>query len=55
MKGQAAEFYDKFADKYDVMISDKRYDGEMPFFNDVFRKYRVKSILDCSCGTGYRP
>jgi ubiquinone/menaquinone biosynthesis C-methylase UbiE len=52
MKSHSTEFYDRFADKYDVMISDKRYDREMPFFNNVFRKYEVKSILDCSCGTG---
>lgn len=35
-----------------MMISDQRYDKEMPFFKDVFKKYKVKSILDCSCGTG---
>lgn len=52
MKNQSSEFYDRFADKYDVMISDKRYDADLPFFNPVFRKYKVKSVLDCSCGTG---
>jgi ubiquinone/menaquinone biosynthesis C-methylase UbiE len=52
MNGQAVAFYDKFAGKYDSMISDKRYTREMPFFNTIFRKHNVRSILDCSCGTG---
>ena len=52
MRGHSSEFYDRFADKYDVMISDKRYDADLPFFKKVFRTYNVKSILDCSCGTG---
>jgi hypothetical protein len=30
-------FYDKFADKYDSLISDERYDELMPFFLGVFR------------------
>jgi SAM-dependent methyltransferase len=52
MQGDPSEFYDRFADKYDVMISDKRYDVDLPFFKSVFKRYNVKSILDCSCGTG---
>lgn len=52
VKSQSTEFYDRFADKYDVMISDKRYDVDMLFFTSIFRKHKVKSILDCSCGTG---
>jgi ubiquinone/menaquinone biosynthesis C-methylase UbiE len=52
MHGDSSEFYDRFADKYDVMISDKRYDADLPFFKSVFGRYNVKSILDCSCGTG---
>lgn len=52
MKNQSAEFYDRFASKYDVMISNKRYDEDLPFFNRLFKKHNVKSILDCSCGTG---
>ncbi len=34
------------------MVSDERYDEVMPFFLGVFKKHNVKSILDCSCGTG---
>jgi ubiquinone/menaquinone biosynthesis C-methylase UbiE len=52
MENQSSEFYDRFASKYDVMISDKRYDEDLPFFNSIFKKHNVKSILDCSCGTG---
>ena len=52
MKNQSREFYDRFASKYDVMISDKRYDEDLPFFNSIFKKHGVKSVLDCSCGTG---
>ena len=52
MNNLSAEFYDKFANKYDVMISEKRYDKHSLFFNSIFRKHNVKSILDCSCGTG---
>ena len=52
MENQSTDFYDRFASKYDVMISDKRYDEDLPFFNSVFKKHDVKSILDCSCGTG---
>jgi SAM-dependent methyltransferase len=52
MENHAAMFYDRFASKYDVMISEKRYDEELPFFKSIFKKHDVKSILDCSCGTG---
>jgi ubiquinone/menaquinone biosynthesis C-methylase UbiE len=52
MQGRLREFYDRFADRYDVMISDKRYDAELPFFKSIFGRYNVKSVLDCSCGTG---
>jgi glycine/sarcosine N-methyltransferase len=52
MENQSTEFYDRFAGKYDVMVSEKRYDEDLPFFNSIFKKHNVKSILDCSCGTG---
>ena len=52
MENVSRDFYDRFASKYDVMISDKRYDEDLPFFNGIFKKHNVKSILDCSCGTG---
>jgi glycine/sarcosine N-methyltransferase len=52
MGNKSTEFYDSFASKYDMMISDKRYDEDLSFFNCIFKKHNVKSILDCSCGTG---
>ena len=53
MKNQSSKFYNGFADKYDLMISDKRYNAEIPFFEKIFKEYKVKSILDCACGTGW--
>ena len=52
MKNQSTKFYDVFASKYDVMISNKRYERHLTFFKSVFKEHKVKSILDCSCGTG---
>jgi glycine/sarcosine N-methyltransferase len=52
MKSKPRAFYDAFADKYDVMISSKRYDTDVPFFKSVFKKHGVRSVLDCACGTG---
>ena len=52
MNNQSNEFYEQFAGKYDLMISEKRYDSEIPFFQKIFEKYSVRTILDCACGTG---
>jgi ubiquinone/menaquinone biosynthesis C-methylase UbiE len=52
MENRSAEFYDTFADRYDVMISEKRYAEDSASFNSIFKTHDVKSILDCSCGTG---
>lgn len=52
MGSDAREFYDSFANKYDLMVSDRRYDKDLPFFLTIFKKHNVRSILDCSCGTG---
>lgn len=52
MESNAKKFYDSFASKYDLMVSEKRYEEVLPFFQSIFRKHNVKSILDCSCGTG---
>lgn len=47
------DFYSKFADKYDRLVSwENRYKRESQFFKILFRQYNVKSILDCACGTG---
>ena len=52
LENQSTKFYDRFASKYDVMISEKRYNEDSLFFKSIFKKYNVKSVLDCSCGTG---
>ena len=52
MDNGAKQFYDSFADKYNLLVSDVRYDEDLPFFWGIFKKNSVKSILDCSCGTG---
>lgn len=52
MKSRSTDFYDRFVDKYDLMISDSRYDEDLSFFNSIFKEHKAKSILDCSCGTG---
>ncbi len=42
--------YYKLAKKYDCMLSTDEKRSE--FFKQFLKKHRVKSILDCSCGTG---
>jgi len=48
----SSQFYDTFASKYDVMLSDERYQRVIPFFKKIFDENKVKTILDCACGTG---
>lgn len=46
-------FYDRIGDKYDLLISwSERLRREKPFFQGLFRKNRVKRVLDTACGTG---
>jgi len=52
LKNRSAEFYDRFASKYDQMTSDRRYDEHLALFGNILEKHKVKSVLDCSCGTG---
>ena len=52
MDNDSAQFYDSFASKYDVMLSSERYQRIIPFFKKIFDENKVKSILDCACGTG---
>ncbi|MFH0816910.1 MAG: class I SAM-dependent methyltransferase [Methanobacteriota archaeon] len=53
MEKDAKTFYGGFADKYDVMISDKRYETDILFFRNVLNQFKIKTILDCACGTGW--
>jgi glycine/sarcosine N-methyltransferase len=48
------EFYEKFADKYDDLVSfENRVRREANFFDSLFKKYEIKTVLDCACGTGH--
>lgn len=48
------EFYEKFANKYDDMVSfENRVSREANFYDSVFKKYNIKTVLDCACGTGH--
>ena len=42
--------YSNIAEYYDHMLT-KNPDRE-DFFREIFRKYNVRNILDCACGTG---
>lgn len=47
------ELYDNLAGSYDMLISWKRrLKRERPFFSHIFKKYRVRRVLDTACGTG---
>ena len=48
------EFYDRFVDKYDVLVSYKnRVKREANFYDYLFKKYKINTVLDCACGTGH--
>lgn len=41
------------ARKYDRRVDwEKRLSREWPFYGEIFAKARVKTVLDCACGTG---
>ena len=47
-------FFNQYPDLYDLMIPwEQRLSREMPFFEKIFQENKVKSILDCGCGTGW--
>jgi ubiquinone/menaquinone biosynthesis C-methylase UbiE len=47
------DVYDKFAYDYDEFGSIEDYLGdEKSFFESLFREHKVKTVLDCACGTG---
>jgi ubiquinone/menaquinone biosynthesis C-methylase UbiE len=48
------EFYKNFADQYDTLVSfENRVKREAKFYDSIFKKYGVKTVLDCACGTGH--
>ncbi len=47
------ELYDNLAGSYDLLISWKRrLRREKPFLNALFKRHKVRRILDTACGTG---
>ena len=47
------DIYEKFAHDYDEFGSIDEYLGEeKSFFENLFKKHGVKTVLDCACGTG---
>lgn len=42
--------YQNIAESYDYMVN--RNPERESFFEAIFKKYNVKNILDCACGTG---
>ena len=47
------ECFDEFSDKYELMITwPQRIKREQAFFEPIFEKFHVSSILDAGCGTG---
>ena len=48
------DLYEKFAYDYDEFGAIEEYLGsERDFFETLLKKYDVKTILDCACGTGH--
>jgi len=48
-------YYDKYAKYYDLVYSDKDYEGECDFVEHIFKTYSnipIAEILDVCCGTG---
>lgn len=47
--------FKSYADYYDILYSDKNYEGECDFLESIFRSYSrdtIRSVLDLGCGTG---
>ena len=47
------DIYEKFARDYDEFGAVEKYsEKEKEFFDGLFKKHNVKTVLDCACGTG---
>ena len=47
------QFYDALGANYDLLIDwDKRLAREAPFYEQLFAKHGVRTVLDMACGTG---
>lgn len=48
--------FNDFSEAYDLMFPrEERIRSEEPFWRELVARYRVKSVLDCACGTGGHP
>ncbi|MFC1724869.1 class I SAM-dependent methyltransferase [candidate division KSB1 bacterium] len=48
------EFYNKLGDDYELMTDpEKRMQNEKPFFEELIKKYGIKTAVDIGCGTGH--
>lgn len=47
------DFYDRLGEGYDTVIDwEQRLDREASFYQAVFARHRVRSVIDTACGTG---
>ena len=54
MKKHKTSFFDRHPDMYDLMVPwQQRLARELPFFAKLFKEHKVKSVLDCGCGSGW--
>jgi SAM-dependent methyltransferase len=47
--------FEKYAEYYDLLYSDKDYEGECDYLESIFKKYSkkpVKTLCDAGCGSG---
>jgi 2-polyprenyl-3-methyl-5-hydroxy-6-metoxy-1,4-benzoquinol methylase len=50
-----SKVFERYGEYYDLIYSDKDYEGECDFLESIFKKYStipVRSIFDGGCGTG---
>jgi len=50
-----AKAFERYAAYYDLLYSDKDYEGEIDFLEEIFQEFGgspIKKVLDFTCGTG---
>jgi ubiquinone/menaquinone biosynthesis C-methylase UbiE len=47
------DIYKSLADDYDLLQPKEEILKQKPFFEEIIRKYKIKTCLDCACGTGW--